>query len=278
MAEARVIEAWNTVLFDKFVRFKDVILGGVAGHSRKALELYPPNKGARALDLGCGFGDTTAAIAKLAGSAVGVDCAQSFIDAATREWKDVPNASFQVRDIEEDDLGGPYDYVFSRFGTMFFASPVRALRNVRRAMSPKGELCMIVWRKRQDNPWVHAAELVVREILPDREEKKDDITCGPGPFSMSSADVVSDQLLGAGFRDCAFERHDVPILIGRTIDEAIDFAMNLGPAGEIVRLAAEEGEREKPRVIDALRKTFQEFQTKDGIVAPSSAWFVSALV
>ncbi len=32
-----VIEAWNTVLFDKFVRFKHLLIAGLAGHSDELL-------------------------------------------------------------------------------------------------------------------------------------------------------------------------------------------------------------------------------------------------
>jgi hypothetical protein len=51
---------------------------------------------------------------------------------------------------------------------MFFSNLVRALRNVRAALEPKGELRMVVWRKREDNGWVHVAEQLVRGIIPDK--------------------------------------------------------------------------------------------------------------
>ena len=72
----------------------------------------------------------------------------------------------------------------------------------------------------------------------DREppEEYDEPTCGPGPFSMSGADTTSDILLNAGFGDIVLHRCDLPILIGRDVDEAIEMVMALGPAGEILRL------------------------------------------
>jgi hypothetical protein len=93
---------------------------------------------------------------------------------------------------------------------------------------------------------------------------------------MADADLVSAVLREAGFERIAFERHDCAICIGRDIDDAVEFAMALGPAGEIMRLAGEEGARRKPEVISALRKAFAQFERPDGIWAPSSTWLVTA--
>ena len=136
---------------------------------------------------------------------------------------------------------------------------------------------MIVWRRREDNPWLHAAEECVRRIVPVvSHEETEQVHCGPGPFSMSSADMVSDLLLGAGFRDVVFERCDVEICIGRDVDEAIAFAMALGPAGEIMRLAGDEGRRHEPAVMVALKDALSTFERPGGLWAPSSSWFVTA--
>jgi ubiquinone/menaquinone biosynthesis C-methylase UbiE len=165
------IEAWNTVLFEKFCRFRYVLSHGLSGHSEEFFRRKSYPAGGRVLDVGCGFGDTTRHIAAQVGpggEAVGVDCAQNFIDLATRETAEasIKNASFFAADAQCDDLRGPYDHVFSRFGTMFFYLPGLALRNIRRALAPGGELSMIVWRRREDNPWVHEAELRVKQIVP----------------------------------------------------------------------------------------------------------------
>ena len=278
-----IIEAWNTVLFDKFVRFKHLLIDGLAGHSDEALSRHPPREGTRVLDVGCGFGDSTVKIAAAVGpggEALGVDCAPRFVAAATDAGRaaGVGNVSFFVADVERDDLRGPYDSAFSRFGTMFFNMPGAAMRNIRRALKPDGELRMIVWRRREDNPWVHDAELCVKEIVPQvSHEDTDQVHCGPGPFSLAGADMVSDMLKSTGYDRIGFERFDAPICIGRSVDEAIDFAMALGPAGEIIRLAAEEGERRKEQVAAALREVLGVYRRDDGSVwAPSSTWFVSA--
>lgn len=277
-----IVEAWNTVLYDKFCRFKHLLVDGLAQHSDAALERCDYRVGERVLDVGCGFGDSTTSIAALVGStgeAVGMDCANNFIDAARTLARDdhVGNAHFFAADAQGDDLCGPYDHVFARFGTMFFEAPGAAMRNLRKAMRPGGTFMQIVWRKRQDNPWLHEAELRVREILPVvSHEETDAVHCGPGPFSMAGADMVSTMLRSAGFERIAFERYDRDICIGRDLDEAVDFAMELGPAGEIVRLAGEEGTKRLPEVGKALRGALAQFVRADGVWAPSSTWFITA--
>jgi hypothetical protein len=98
----------------------------------------------------------------------------------------------------------------------------------------------VVWRKKDANPELTQAEGIVREILGE-PEKGDQVTCGPGPFSMASPDLVSDQLVAAGYDHITFERHDAEMMVGATIERAIDFALALGPAGEIVRLGGAGG-------------------------------------
>jgi len=277
-----VIEAWNTVLFDKFYRFRHLVVDGLSAHSNEALARCAYPQGSRVLDIGCGFGDSTRLIASRLGpkgAAVGVDCAARFIELARREATELgpANASFFVADAQSDDLLGPYDHVFARFGTMFFMSPGAALRNIRSALKPNGTFMMIVWRKREDNAWVYEAELRVKELVPVvKHEETSEVHCGPGPFSMAGADMVSSMLRSAGYDRITFERFDADICIGRDLDEAVQFAMALGPAGEIMRLAGPKGEALKPQVIATLRATLAHYAKPDGVWAPSSTWFVTA--
>ena len=278
-----IVEAWNTVLYDKFVRFKHLLVDGLTQHSDAAFERCHLKQGARVLDVGCGFGDSTRRIARQVGptgEAVGVDCAGNFIrdSEADARKEGIANARFFVGDAQMGDLRGPYDQAFARFGTMFFEMPGAAMRNVRKALRPGGTFTQIVWRRREENPWLHEAELCVKKIVPVvSHEETDQVHCGPGPFSMAGPDMVSAMLRGAGFTRITFERFDCDICIGRDMDDAIEFAMALGPAGEIIRLAGDEGVRRKPQVIDALRKVLAPFSRPDGIWAPSSTWFISAV-
>jgi len=145
-------------------------------------------------------------------------------------------------------------------------------------MKPGAHFTQVVWRKREDNPWLYDAEQCVREIVPVvSHEETQEVHCGPGPFSMAGPDMVSDMLQSAGFKRMQFERFDSDICIGQDLDEAVQFALEIGPAGEIIRLAGEEGERLKHNVETALRDVIGRYQKADGSMwAPSSAWFVTS--
>jgi ubiquinone/menaquinone biosynthesis C-methylase UbiE len=278
-----IIEAWNTVLFDKYLRFKHLFTEGLASHSEQVMQRQGYQPGMKILDVGCGFGDSTIDIAKAVGAqgkAVGIDCASKFIEASRQDAAEAgaDNATFFVADASIDDLGGPYDEAFARFGTMFFNLPGAAMKNIRSSLKPGGKFTQVVWRKRQENPWLHDAELCVKEIVPViSHDETDAVHCGPGPFSMAGPDMVSEMLKVTGYERISFERFDCDISIGRDIDEAIQFAMAYGPAGEIIRLAEQEGQRRTHEVMAALRDVFAKYVREDGSVwAPSSAWIISA--
>ena len=277
-----VTRAWNGVLFDKFVRFKSILTTGLSLHGEVLLTRSPPPAGGRVLDVGCGFGDLTCqlarALAPTGGRALGVDVAQNFVEASTRDAREagVGNAEFFCADVQTEDLRAPYAAAYARFGTQFFSSPVAALRGIQRALEPGAWFTFAVWRKREDNPWLYVAEQTARSLITPEEETADEPTCGPGPFSMRGADLVSDQLKAAGFSQIGFERHDADICIGRDLDEALAFAMALGPAGEIMRLAGEVGKQKAPRVAVALQAALAPFASPSGVYAPSSTWIVTA--
>jgi SAM-dependent methyltransferase len=279
-ANAEAIQAWDGPLYDRFVRFRHIVVAGLAIHGEEALRLFPPQPGQRVLDIGCGFGDTTQDIARMVGpegEAVGVDAAARFIEDAREEAAaaGVQSARFEIADVQGDDLDGPYDMAFSRMGTMFFANPVAALRNVRSSLVPGGRLVMVVWRRREDNPWMYRAQTIVEGIV-SRPEEYDEPTCGPGPFSMAGADTTSDILVHAGFADIALRRCDLPILVGNDVDEAMDLVMALGPAGEILRLQGDRAAHLHDKVRDALREGLSEFAGPDGLRAQASTWIVAA--
>ena len=268
------------MLFDRFSKYRHLILPGNGAHSDRALALHPPRPGERVLDVGCGFGDVTRQIAAMVGpegEVVGVDASPRFIDAAGAEAREAraANVRFEIADVEAGGFGGGFDRVFSRFGTMFFANPVRALRNVREALVPGGELCMVVWRQKAENPWMYEAQLAVEQYL-ERRENPDEPTCGPGPFSMANADTTSGILVSAGYEDIRLDRTDTQILIGGDLDEAIELVTALGPAGEIIRLAGEEAEEIRPKLFEAVRAALEPFSGPDGVRAQMSTWAVSA--
>src|SRR4051812_41344081 len=179
-ANEEAIGAWDGVLFDRFVEWRHIIVPALAQVSDKAFELYPPPSGGRALDIGCGFGDTAQKIARVVGPeghVTGTDSSPRFIEAATREAAEagVENVHFFVGDIQTADLPGPFDYVFSRMGTMFAANPVVALRNARGEMEPGARLVICVWRRKLENTVMYEAELAVEEWL-EEDPNSDELT------------------------------------------------------------------------------------------------------
>jgi SAM-dependent methyltransferase len=276
-----VAEAWDGPLFDRFVRFREILTTGLSGHGDEALRRFPPAPGQHVLDIGCGFGDESQRIGRLVGRAgrvVGVDVSPRFVELARREAAEagLANVSFDAADVGVDALGGPYDLAFSRFGTMFFVNPVPAMRNIRRALRAGGRLVMVVWRRREDNEWLYRAQTIVEGIV-SRPKEYDEPTCGPGPFALSGADTTSDILTAAGFEAIELHRRDRSIVIGRDLDEAIDMVTALGPAGEILRLQGDRAAHLHGQVREALREGMSGFSREDGTVwAPSSTWIVSA--
>ncbi len=273
-------EAWSGPLFDRFVRYRELVAEGLGAHGEAAMAAHPPRPGERVIDLGCGFGDTTQRLAAMVGAegeALGVDVSGPFIEMARKEAEEagVGNVRFAVEDVQVAELGEGFDYAFSRMGVMFFANPVAALRNVREALAPGGRFCAVVWRRKEDNEWVRRAELVVDEYL-EHPEESDEPTCGPGPFSMANADTVTEQLKIAGFEEIALRRSDLPLKIGHDLDHAVEFNMALGPAGEVLRLWEDRIDEIKPKIAADLREALAEFDGPDGVVAPASTWIVSA--
>ncbi|MGK2877040.1 MAG: class I SAM-dependent methyltransferase [Solirubrobacterales bacterium] len=278
-------EAWNTVLYDRFHDYRHIFVGALTLFSDDALALDPPSVGDRVVDLGCGFGDTAQQLARIVGPqgfVVGIDAADRFIAQAVEESElaGVDNIEFRVADVQAEVPGGPYDYAFARMGTMFFANPVAAMRNVSAALRPGGKLCMIVWRQKPDNPFMFRTEEIVdRYVPPIDPEESDALTCGPGPFSMANADTTSGVLGAAGFEQIALRRVDVEIPYGSSPEEAVEAAFAIGPAAETMRLAGETADELRPQIVADIRDLALELQRSDGVVvAPGSAWVVTARV
>jgi ubiquinone/menaquinone biosynthesis C-methylase UbiE len=271
---------WNDVMVPKFERFRDVMLDGLSYHSRVPLERLALLAGTRALDVGCGWGDTAIEIARKVGptgKVLGLDCCDAFLEKGRRDAAaaGLANVRFVAADVQTYRYEREFDFCFSRFGMMFFASPVAAMRNVRSALVPGATLMFITWRALDDNPWVAIPKAVALRFLPPPGDNAR--TCGPGPFSMADPDVVRAQLAAAGFTDVAFERVDGPVMVGRDVDQALDLQMTIGPAGEIVREAGALAEKRRDEIEAALRDELAGHTGDDGRVwMQSSSWTITA--
>ena len=284
MSEAAVTkdeftEFWNNVLVEKFERFRNILLDGLSYHSNVPLRTLELARGARALDVGCGWGDTAIELAKKVGPSgrvLGLDCCAAFLEKGNADARaaGLGNLRFVTADVQTYKFEPEFDFCFSRFGMMFFSNPVAAMRNIRSALKPGGRLMFITWRKLEENPWAGVPKKIVLDFLPPPGESAQ--SCGPGPFSMASPEVVGAQLKAAGFEDAKFTPIDGPVMVGSSVEQAMDFQLALGPAGEIVREAGGEAERRRKEIEDALRRELGRHQRDGKVVMPSASWTITA--
>jgi ubiquinone/menaquinone biosynthesis C-methylase UbiE len=281
LAEPRseFVDFWNEVLVPKFVKYRHVLVGGLTHHSAKVLPSLGIGKGDRVVDVGCGFGDTAIEFARRvgpSGSVLGVDCCAAFLEYGRADAKaaGLDNVEFLQADVQAHRFEPVHDFCFSRFGTQFFENPVAGLRNMRSALRPGGTMTMIVWRTIDDNPWLGLPKRIVLQFLPPPGE--DARTCGPGPFSMADPEMVTKQLEIAGYSGIEFERIDAPLMVGNDPDDAVQFQLALGPAGEVYREAGARAVERHDEIAAALRAELAKYQTGQGVVMDSSSWKVTA--
>ncbi|MGH8852433.1 MAG: class I SAM-dependent methyltransferase [Casimicrobiaceae bacterium] len=271
---------WNDVLAAKFERFRNILLEGLSYHSAVPLRRLELARGAAALDVGCGWGDTALELARIVGpqgSVLGVDCCDTFLEKGRRDAAEcgLRNVRLVTADVQTYGFKPEFDFCFSRFGMMFFSNPVAAMRNIRTALKPGGRLMFVTWRAIEHNPWVGIPKAVVLRFLPPPGE--DAQTCGPGPFSMANTDLVTAQLQAAGFEDIAFEATDGPVMVGNSVEQAMQFQLALGPAGEIFREAGDAAAAQQDAIERALRAELVRYRRPDGeVVMQSSSWTITA--
>jgi ubiquinone/menaquinone biosynthesis C-methylase UbiE len=137
-----------------------------------AINALEPTKGEQVLDIGCGCGQTSLALADRVGSTgsvVGVDISAPMLEVALDRSRAYPSlaVTFRQVDAQTDNLGrGPFDAAFSRFGVMFFSDPEAAFANIRKSLKPGGRLVFICWRSLAENPWMQAPLLSALPFIP----------------------------------------------------------------------------------------------------------------
>ncbi|HEY2862088.1 MAG TPA: class I SAM-dependent methyltransferase [Casimicrobiaceae bacterium] len=271
---------WNDVLAEKFERFRNILIDGLSYHSAVPLRTLDLHPGAAALDVGCGWGDTALQLARTVGpqgSVLGLDCCEAFLKKGRRDAADagLRNVRFVTANVQTYRFEPKFDFCFSRFGMMFFSNPVAAMRNIRSALKPGGRLMFVTWRAIEHNPWAAVPKAMMLKFLPPPGD--DAQTCGPGPFSMASTEVVSGQLKAAGFEDIAFQATDGPVMVGSTVEQALRFQLALGPAGEIFREAGDIATRRQADIEDALSAELARYRGANGeVVMQSSSWTITA--
>ena len=232
-------------------------VGGPPG--RRAMDRLELSDGQQVVDIGCGVGATTLALARRvgpSGAAVGVDISAEMLAGARRgaEGAGATNVRFVLADVQERDLGeAAFDAAFSRFGVMFFADPVAGFSNIRRSLRPGGQLSFVCWQTVFENEWMLVPGMAAMSVVGDLPMPGPD---EPGPFSLADPDKVRSVLGAAGFEDLEVEPHnDVMVESEDRIAEIVEASVRMGPARQALAQAGPEmGDQVRRAVEDALRQ------------------------
>lgn len=233
--------------------------------------------GERVIDLGCGAGTTTRAIAEAvgpAGGVLGVDISPDLAAEARRALADLPQARVVEADAATHAFApGAADALFSRHGCMFFADPAAAFANIRRGLRPGARVVMSAFAARADNLWATVPAAAVDSVLGPVPANS-----APGPFSWADPATFRAALDAAGFRDVAWQGHDVSIEVGAgddpdPLERAYRMTLRIGVAAR--RLAAE-GDAGRARVRPALDAALAPFVRDGAVRLPGRIWVVTA--
>ena len=225
------------------------------------------------LDVGCGTGSTTLAVARLLGAkgrCVGIDISEPMIAAAqARAERDRSPARFICADAQTYAFEpAAVDMIVSRFGVMFFDDPVAAFANLRRAARDEAELRLITWRSAAENPFMTTAERAAAPLLPNLPVRRTD---GPGQFAFADGQRVSNILSDSGWTEIVL----APIDIACTLPEKqlIRYFTQLGPVGMILQ---ESDDRTRAQIIEAVRPAFDSYVHGAEVRFTAGCWTVTA--
>ena len=229
--------------------------------------------GENVLDIGCGCGDTTILAARATGSghALGADFSRIQVAEARRlaAAAGAANARFELADVQVHPFGaGIFDVVLSSFGVMFFDDPAAAFANLRKALRRGGRLAFLCWRTRDENPFFTIGFAEAAAVPGLREM--------PGPdaaFSLAGTGRAGALLSGAGFGGIEFAKADEPMLIGRDVDDVLEYERASPTATEILAGLSPAQAAELTRQV---RERLVAYASPDGVTMPGAAWLVTA--
>jgi SAM-dependent methyltransferase len=254
---------------------QDILLAPVADI---LIDRAQAKAGERIVDVGCGSGAISIALAQKVGPSghvLGVDISGPMLARA----RQLATAGLPVDFVLADATIYPFDpasfdLLVSRFGVMFFAEPVRSFANLRQALKSSGRLAFACWREPRENPFFMAPLQAVYKHAPKLPQPGPE---DPGPFSFASEARVQRILSEAGYSGIAMEpcNLSLDIAIGRGLDAAVESALEIGPAA---RALAEQ----PPDVVAAAAHSIREALTPlvrgQSVSLPAAIWIVTAKV
>lgn len=271
---------WNDQSGERWVANQARLDAMVAVFGQAAIEAAAPATGERVLDVGCGAGASSLALAARVGAqgqVLGVDISESLIGRARTLTPQHTPAQFLVADASSAELPeGAFDILFSRFGVMFFGDPTGAFAHMRRALRPGGRVAFVCWRGAAENEWMRLPMGAIQGIValtapPDPE--------APGPFSFGERDRVTRILTAAGFTDIAIAPFDASVPFGEggtrdaAIDDAVKMALEVGP---LSRVLAAQPDDIRARAAVAVRTAFAGRPGERSVMIDGAAWIVTA--
>lgn len=268
------IEFWNGPAGARWVEHQEASDRRLSTISDALMEFSAVKRGEGVVDIGCGCGETTFALAKAVGSSgdvLGVDISEPMLAVArARAESSGSQIKFIQADAAHHAFEPRFDLVFSRFGTMFFAEPAPAFANIRTALRPGGRIAFVCWCTPAENPWITVPLDATSDLLPPQPPADPH---APGAFALADPDRVETILRAAGFSDIRIERLDTAMNLGSSLDEAIEIVLSIGP---LARIAVEVDEETRASIRARLLATLQNFADSDGITLPAASWLVGA--
>lgn len=267
---------WDGAGGDKWIRRVADVDVNVAPAQGAAIEIAEIGKGARVLDIGCGCGGSTLAIAERVGASgrvLGVDISQAMIAEAKRVSRGLRQTEFRVADASRDDFSeARFDRLFSRFGVMFFGDPAAAFAHLRAALKPDGRLTFVCWRPLPENPWMLTPLTAVCKHAPRPQRPGPE---DPGPFAFGDPERVTRILTQAGFPAPEFTKFDfdMDLALGRGLEAAVETAANVGAAGAAL---TDQPPDIRAAAIEELRKELAPYERDGRVPLAAAVWIVNA--